>query len=97
MFFNHSLSSPFLPRDTILAVVGCGILHSLGMVHRDLKPENILLSLYNQGQEVVVKIADFGFTREVDSTVVMTYCGCVEGGGEEDDGSGLAKRSWERL
>ena len=45
------------------------------MVHRDLKPENILVSLYNNGQEVIVKIADYGFAREVQSHVEMTRCG----------------------
>ena len=81
MFVNSFSFFPIPPRDTILAVVGCGIIHSFNMIHRDMKPENILLSLYNHGQEVVVKITDFGFAREVESHVEMTFCGFVEGWG----------------
>ncbi|XP_019437229.1 PREDICTED: serine/threonine-protein kinase ATG1t [Lupinus angustifolius] len=40
---------------------GLKVLHSHNIIHRDLKPENILLS--NHGDDVVLKIADFGLSR----------------------------------
>jgi tRNA A-37 threonylcarbamoyl transferase component Bud32 len=39
--------------------------HARGVVHRDLKPENILLT--ESGGELLVKVADFGLARHVDS------------------------------
>src|SRR5690606_197491 len=35
--------------------------HELGIVHRDIKPSNVFLA--RQGDEVVVKILDFGVAR----------------------------------
>ncbi|OUZ99404.1 Protein kinase domain [Macleaya cordata] len=40
---------------------GIEILHGKGVVHRDLKPANILLN----PQNLMVKFADFGFSREI--------------------------------
>eukprot|EP01135_Chromosphaera_perkinsii_P004517 Nk52_evm11s287 gene=Nk52_evmTU11s287 len=46
-----------------------------GMVYRDLKPENILLDKYGQ-----IKLADFGFAKNVSNTRGMTWtlCGTPE-------------------
>lgn len=48
-------------------------LHANGIAHRDLKPEN-LLSAENDGQEVI-KIADFGFSKNFGEEKLMTSCG----------------------
>merc|ERR1712157_349349 len=48
-------------------------LHSKHIVYRDLKPENILLD--KQGY---VKIADFGFAKEVVEGKTYTLCGTPE-------------------
>jgi calcium/calmodulin-dependent protein kinase I len=47
-------------RQAFLAVEH---LHSRNIVHRDLKPENLLLS--SKDPDAVVKLADFGFAKEI--------------------------------
>ncbi|KAM5541348.1 hypothetical protein V8D89_004902 [Ganoderma adspersum] len=48
-------------------------IHSMGVVHRDLKPENVLLT---QDRPPVVKVADFGLAKVIDSLSLMqTKCG----------------------
>ena len=49
-----------MARVLIETVIAC---HKRGVVHRDLKPENILLK--NKQDYTNIKIADFGFAREV--------------------------------
>jgi len=45
-------------------------MHSNGVTHRDLKPENLLCS---GGEHDVIKIADFGLSKEGDN--LQTACG----------------------
>ena len=42
--------------------------HSLGICHRDLKPENVLLT---DDQPPVVKVADFGLAKVIDSMTML--------------------------
>ena len=44
---------------------GLAALHEAGIVHRDLKPENVLIGKPPHG-ELVVKLLDFGISRDVD-------------------------------
>ncbi|XP_029198306.1 MAP kinase-activated protein kinase 5-like [Acropora millepora] len=45
-------------RQIALAVYHC---HSFNVAHRDLKPENLLL--LDKSEEVIIKLADFGFAK----------------------------------
>jgi eukaryotic-like serine/threonine-protein kinase len=37
--------------------------HALGMVHRDIKPDNMLLQPAGEGEQPVLKVADFGLAK----------------------------------
>ncbi|KAL8039316.1 hypothetical protein ABFS82_10G027000 [Erythranthe guttata] len=53
---------------------GLKVLHKNDLVHRDLKPQNLLLS--TNGDNSVLKIADFGFARSLPSRgLAETLCG----------------------
>lgn len=51
-------------------------LRSLNLMHRDLKPQNLLLSHEEDGKGTVLKIADFGFARDLSiHGLADTLCG----------------------
>lgn len=54
-------------HDLLCGVEHC---HTMSIVHRDLKCENLLLS-----NQMILKISDFGFARELDGKNLETYCG----------------------
>jgi len=49
---------------------GVSYMHKHGVVHRDLKPENLLCAAAG-----VIKIADFGLSKDVESGNLQTSCG----------------------
>jgi len=48
--------------------------HNHGIAHRDLKPENLLL-IQNEGGEEIIKIADFGLSKDFGEEQLQTSCG----------------------
>jgi len=48
--------------------------HNHGIAHRDLKPENLLL-IQNDTGEDVIKIADFGLSKDFGQEQLQTSCG----------------------
>ena len=50
-------------------VMGVQFIHNEGILHRDLKPENILYTAHRQRR---LKIADFGLSRDDDTSKSMT-------------------------
>jgi len=47
---------------------------SKNIIHRDLKPENILIKYVSQNN-FIIKLADFGLSREFNNTSFSTYVG----------------------
>ncbi len=70
---SETLSINYLTQLT----EGLFFLHEKGFIHRDLKPANVLLSdNSNNGENAVLKLADFGFARHLGSTsLAQTRCG----------------------
>lgn len=46
-------------------------IHGQGVAHRDLKPENVLLT---KDDPPVVKVADFGLAKYIDSLTMLKVC-----------------------
>lgn len=59
--------------------LGLKHLHELKLAHRDIKPENLLINYVNEGKDVILKIADFGFATyfSADDEKLTVYCGTM--------------------
>lgn len=58
--------------------LGVRHLHAIRLAHRDIKPENLLVSFANEGKDVQLKIADFGFaTYFKEGEKLSVYCGTI--------------------
>ncbi|EIW83460.1 kinase-like protein [Coniophora puteana RWD-64-598 SS2] len=70
---RDGLEEPLACHITYQIADALTYVHAQGIVHRDLKPENVLLTSSNPP---VVKVADFGLAKVVDSmTRLKTMCG----------------------
>ncbi|KAF9461264.1 kinase-like domain-containing protein [Collybia nuda] len=70
---NNGLSEADAQHITYQICEALAYIHSKGVAHRDLKPENVLLTT---DKPPVVKVADFGLAKVVDSlTMLRTMCG----------------------
>ena len=66
------LSIPEAIRHILQACEGLSEAHGLGIVHRDLKPENLFLATTPEG--VVLKILDFGISKDIGPTIAPAHC-----------------------
>jgi len=54
-------------------IAAMAYVHSHGIAHRDLKPENLLLSVEDAAD--IIKIADFGLSKDFGAEQMATSCG----------------------
>lgn len=59
-------------RTTGITDIHSQYVHGQGIAHRDLKPENVLLT---DDQPPMVKVADFGLAKVVDSMTMLRVSG----------------------
>lgn len=64
-----------IPEETAQKILYCisdavSLIHSKGIAHRDIKLANILVKKNFQ-----IKLADFGFAKEMQADMMKTYCG----------------------
>ncbi|KAG6331844.1 hypothetical protein ID866_7247 [Astraeus odoratus] len=70
---HNGLDEPMAIHITRQICEALAYIHGKGIAHRDLKPENVLLTSDNPP---IVKVADFGLAKVVDSlTFLRTMCG----------------------
>ena len=63
--------------DLMLQIsAGLKFLHELKLIHRDIKPSNILLT--EEDGLIVVKIADFGVSKQAVGTATQTIVGTIQ-------------------
>eukprot|EP01103_Thecamoeba_quadrilineata_P003311 TRINITY_DN130_c0_g1_i2.p1 TRINITY_DN130_c0_g1~~TRINITY_DN130_c0_g1_i2.p1 ORF type:complete len:344 (+),score=94.01 TRINITY_DN130_c0_g1_i2:32-1063(+) len=72
---DETKEMPWILRAKIATDVAYAMtfLHSKGLIHRDLKSNNLLV-----GDNMKVKVCDFGFSRRVSKGELMTLCGTDE-------------------
>ncbi|KAJ9590189.1 hypothetical protein L9F63_016678 [Diploptera punctata] len=76
--FIKKQQSQLLPEQEVVYMLsqlvhGLHYIHNQGMVHRDLKPSNILLQ--HVASDCVVKIADFGISKILETTCGLSVMG----------------------
>jgi len=64
-YIHDDLDDDYRAKVALDVSKGMSFLHNCGLIHRDLKPQNILVVSLVPSQQVVVKIADFGVSKEM--------------------------------
>jgi serine/threonine-protein kinase/endoribonuclease IRE1 len=70
-------SGPMPPEIEVLLQLAKGLeyIHEMGLVHRDIKPENVLIWVNPRTNQVLMKWADFGFSKPVNERGTFTMSG----------------------
>lgn len=68
---NTALRFSTRKRIALQFLYGLNYIHSEGVLHRDVSLQNVLVKTYPSGA-VVVKLSDFGLSKEADSDFTMT-------------------------
>ncbi len=65
------------PQTEVLLQLAKGLeyIHQMKYVHRDIKPQNVLIRTDSTTQRVVMKWADFGFSKRVNERGTFTMSG----------------------
>jgi serine/threonine protein kinase len=68
---------PMPQKTEVLLQLAKGLeyIHHMGLVHRDIKPQNVLIRLDTTTQQVVMKWADFGYSKQVNERGTFTMSG----------------------
>jgi serine/threonine-protein kinase/endoribonuclease IRE1 len=68
---------PMPPELYVLLQLAEGLeyIHQMGLVHRDIKPQNVLIRSDSTTRRVVMKWADFGFSKKVNERGSFTMSG----------------------
>ena len=69
------------PKEEVLLQLAKGLdhIHQIGLVHRDIKPENVLIWLNPEQDKVLMKWADFGFSKQVSERGTFSMTSGIKG------------------
>jgi serine/threonine-protein kinase/endoribonuclease IRE1 len=72
---------PMPPKEEVLLQLAKGLdhIHQIGLVHRDIKPENVLIWLNSEQDKVLMKWADFGFSKQVSERGTFSMTSGIKG------------------
>ena len=73
---HKALPLPLVQHWARHLMLGLQLLHERQLIHRDLKPQNLLLDQAAHPLQSTLKLADFGFARELEGEdLAATLCG----------------------